>query len=116
MSGKIIVPGTVVYPSLRLDEGDSEYKPYACYINGLIRKALNRGCTLERCLSMDGDLYKRSGGNPCVEYLDSPWGNDHYYVYQHGSCVYHCQDTPGRGTIQQHVPGDWASVLESLVC
>lgn len=115
MDGKIIVPGIVVYPSLRLDEGDSEYKPYARFVNGLIRKALNRDCTHGRCSSMDGDLYKRTDGRIRVEYLDSPWGNDHYYVYQHGSCVYHCQDTPERGTIQQHVPGEWLSALESLV-
>lgn len=114
MNGKAKVPGIVVYPSLRLDEGDSEYKPYACYVNSLIRKALSRGCTYERRSSMDGDIRKRTDGRICIECLDSPWGNDHYYVYQHGSCVYHCQDTPGRGTIQQHVPGEWLSALESI--
>ena len=114
MSSMIKVPGTVLYSSLRVDEGDSEFKPYASYINSLIRESLVRDCTFGRSPTMDGVLYKRADGRIRVEYLDSPWGNDHYYVYQHGSCVYHCQDTPGRGTIQQHILGDWLSDLEGL--
>lgn len=114
MSSSIRIPGHVCYPSLRLDEDDSAYKPYASYVNGLILAAVMHDGTIGRSPSMDGDLYARIAGRIRLEYLDSPWGNDHYYVYQDGRCVFHCQDTPGRMTIQEHWPGDWLSELEEL--
>ena len=108
MTNSVEIPGTVFgYPFLQLDEEDAVYKPYALYINRFVRDIATSEGACGQSASMDGDFYVYEADELRFSYLDSPWGNDHYYVHWNGQCVYHCQDTPGRMTIQEHIPGRW---------
>lgn len=101
--------------ALRLDEGDEQYKSYAERVNSAVFKLAVKNGKAFASEAMSGTSHVFECAGLRVEYLDSDWGNDHYYVIDDGEFVYHCQDTPGRMTLQLHAPGDWFERLESML-
>lgn len=112
MSDKIKIPGKVFYLDV---DTDPECRPYTAFLNDAIRQVIFDPKWGRRRTS-DGadDCHEVTIGDLTLRFVDSAYGNDQYYVYVGGGCVYHCQDSSGHLYILGHFPGPWIRDLAIL--